>query len=67
VRVQDATAETELRTRVHLEGFMKHYRDASPKTAPTIANCVLEHCLWYFVREGGAPTNEIIDGAESIS
>jgi hypothetical protein len=67
VKVQDAPPDTELRTSVHLQGFIKHYRDASPKTAATIANSLLEHCLWYFVREGGAPTIEIIDGAESIS
>jgi len=67
VKVEDAAAGTELRTCVQLQGFIKNYRDGSPKTAATIANSVLEHCLWYFVREGGAPSIDILDGAETIS
>ena len=60
-------AKTEPRTCVHLDGFRENYRRASPKTALTIANSLLEHCLWYFVREGGAPKVEIVDGSESIN
>lgn len=63
---EDSATGGQPRTCVHLQDFNKRYRDASPKTAPTIANALLEHCLWYFVREGGAPTIKIIDGAESI-
>ncbi|MEO8053013.1 MAG: ATP-binding protein [Acidobacteriota bacterium] len=66
LKVQDVTANTEPRTCVHLQGFVENYRKASPKTAMKIANNLLEHCLWYFVREGGAPTIEIIDESESI-
>jgi hypothetical protein len=67
LKVQDLTESTEPRTCVHLQGFKENYRKASPKTAATIANSLLEHCLWYFVREGGAPTIKIIDGSESIN
>jgi broad specificity phosphatase PhoE len=49
-----------------LEGFNKKYRDASPKTSKTIASNLFEHCLWYFVREGGAPKITIWDDGESI-
>jgi len=54
-------------TVITLSGFAKRYRESSPKTAPAIARHLLEHCLWYFVRPGGAPTIEIIDEDESIS
>lgn len=54
------------KTVIHLEGFRKDYREASRKTATTIADCLFEHCLWYFVREGGAPEIELVDGGERI-
>jgi hypothetical protein len=53
-------------TRVRLEGFKAEYRDRSPKTARAIANALFEHCLWYFVRDGGAPTIKVRDGVEVI-
>lgn len=55
------------RTLVTLSGFVQRYREASPKTAKVIAKNLFEHCLWYFVRPGGAPTIEIIDDDETIS
>jgi hypothetical protein len=56
----------ERKTAVHLHGFEKTYREASFKTIDTIARALFEHCLWYFVRPGGAPSIRIIDGDESI-
>lgn len=53
-------------TRVHLAGFHKPYRDKSAKTARRIANLIFEHCLWYFVRDGGAPSIRVADDLESI-
>jgi hypothetical protein len=44
------TAETSPSTSVELEGFHQAYRDRTPKTGRTIAQSLLEHCLWYFVR-----------------
>ncbi len=63
----DAPARSQRFTKVHLDGFEKRYRDASLKTAPSIANSLFEHCLWYFVREGSAPEIELVDGDETIS
>lgn len=60
-------AGNERLTIIHLSGFSKRYREASPKTARVIAKNLLEHCLWYFVRPGGAPKMEIIDDNEIIS
>lgn len=53
-------------TIIHLDGFHKEYRDASRKTATTIADSLFEHCLWYFVRDGGAPEIVLVDGDERI-
>ena len=64
--VVDAQDQERL-TAVYLEGLAKRYRDASPKTAKVIAKNLFEHCLWYFVRSGGAPKIKIVDGDETIA
>jgi len=63
---KDAPQTAQLSTVVHLDGFIKKYREASRKTPQAIANSLLEHCLWYFVRGGGAPKIVIIDEDERI-
>ena len=62
----DNTSDSQRLTCVHLDGFKDKYREASPKTARTIANSLLAHCLWYFVREGSAPHITIVDEDEQI-
>lgn len=64
--VKDLAGSEPIETRVFLEGFEKEYREASLKTVGAIANSLLEHCLWYFVRPGGAPVIRIVDGDEVI-
>ena len=54
-------------TCLHLEGFKKHYQERSAKSAATIATNLFEHCLWYFVRPGGAPKIHINDNGQVIS
>jgi len=66
VNLTAAGAEVPLQTCVHLSGFNKSYREKSAKTAKTIANSLFEHCLWYFVRDGGAPKIRIKDDYELI-
>lgn len=56
-----------LKTCVHLSGFKRQYQERSPKTARTIANSLFEHCLWYFVRDGGAPRIVLVDDEERIT
>ena len=51
---------------VRLASFRDAYRRVAPKTAAKIANSILEHCLWYFVRPGGAPNITIVDGTERL-
>jgi hypothetical protein len=53
-------------TQVRLEGFKLEYRDRVPKTARAIANALFEHCLWYFVRDGGAPSIKVKDSIDLI-
>jgi len=64
---EDAAKKEPRRTQVCLSGFKEKFRAASPKTARVIANHLLEHCLWYFVRQGGAPTIKVVDDDETIS
>lgn len=53
-------------TQVRLSGFVKRFQQSAPKTAKIIARAVFEHCLWYFVRPGGAPSIVIADDDEVI-
>lgn len=52
-------------TTVELCFIKKDYYDGIPKKTDTIAKKLVEHCLWYFVREGGAPRISIIDGDDA--
>lgn len=61
--VENATPQTT----VKLEGFYEKYLKYTHKTAQSIANDLLEHCLWFFVREGGAPKITVEDDKEIIS
>lgn len=54
-------------TQVALSGFFARYRDASPKSTSTIGRHIVEHCLWYFVRAGGAPHITITDDEGTVS
>jgi len=54
-------------TVLHLDGFRSTYRDSSRKTAEAIAQLLFEHCLWYFIRPGGAPRIFVKDETLSIS
>lgn len=64
----DAAAEGALiNTSVHLDEFNTRYRDYARKTPKAIADSIFEHCLWYFIRQGGAPLIELVDGTELIS
>ena len=58
---------TDTHTQIKLTGFEEGYRSHSPKTARSIATALLEHCLWYFVRDDGAPHIFVKDGEERIA
>lgn len=63
----DSPPGSQSSTCIHLDGFGKRYREASYKTVRAIANSLFEHCLWYFVREGGAPSISVRDDDERIT
>jgi hypothetical protein len=63
----EASSGVSRKTSIHLNGFVKQYRNNSHKLATSIAKSLLEHCLWYFVRESSSPEITIKDGGEVIS
>lgn len=53
-------------TSVHLDGFAPRYRKHCRKKLSTIAHQLFEHCLWYFIRPGGAPHIKLTDGEDTL-
>lgn len=51
-------------TQITLVGFDGSYRKQVPTKGLTIANQLLEHVLWYFVRKGSAPKILVEDAGE---
>lgn len=62
---KDADNALPIGTTVELCYIKKDYYDSMPKKTDTIAKKLVEHCLWYFVREGGAPRISIVDGDDA--
>ena len=54
-------------TTINLKYFEESYRKAVPTKSDAIANQLLEHCLWYFVRSEGAPEITLVDGSETLN
>lgn len=63
--IEDAKDDQQ-KTKIHLERFSRRFRQASPKTGQAIARFLFEHCLWYFIREGGAPRIRVVDEGETV-
>ncbi len=53
-------------TVVRLKNLRTNYAKTIPKSADKIAVEILEHCLWYFVRDFGVPKIFVIDGDEQV-
>lgn len=51
-------------TQIKLVGFDESYRKQVPTKGLTVANQLLEHVLWYFVRQGSAPNIQVEDAGE---
>lgn len=68
-RVTETPLESlnENKTIIVLEDFVEKYEKRTPKSCSLIAANLLEHCLWYFVREGGAPVITIKDQDEELN
>lgn len=54
-------------TTVKLIDFRADYQEHAPKTLQAIGMAILEHVLWYFVREGGAPSIRVQDDSGSVN
>ncbi|MEO6190823.1 MAG: ATP-binding protein, partial [Saprospiraceae bacterium] len=61
------TPMAKIDTSIKLFDIQKNYSKYLRKTAGTISRDLLEHCLWYFIRNGGAPEIFIDDSGERIS
>jgi hypothetical protein len=61
------TPKAKTETSIKLLDIRKEYLKYLRKTASTISRDLLEHCLWYFIRNGGAPDINIDDSGERIS
>ncbi len=61
------TPNAKIETSIKLLNIRKEYLKYLRKTASTISRDLLEHCLWYFIRNGGAPEIYIDDSDEKIS
>lgn len=54
--------KTELKTSVRMTVFKdKKYESVIPKTIEIISQRLLDHCMWYFIRVGGAPKISVGD------
>ena len=62
----DSSGNMEVMTIVELEGFKERFASATHKTLEKIASGLLEHCLWYFIRQEGVPQIIVCDDAGSI-
>jgi hypothetical protein len=58
--LEDSEA-TESGTEVRLISFQPPYPKYALKGTRPIAKAILEHCLWYFVRPGGAPHIKVVE------
>lgn len=58
--------EDDISTSISLLNINKEYLKYLPKTAQIISRDLLEHCLWYFIREGGAPDIILKDADDVI-
>lgn len=57
----------DIKTYVELLEFDEKYSESTPKSINSIADALLEHCLWYFVRSEGVPVIKIEDAGEGIN
>lgn len=62
---QELPQKSRIMTRVTLNTVRKEFQEElGKKSAKSMARALLEHCLWFFLRKGGAPKIRIIDGED---
>lgn len=63
----DADGFTHPGAELNLDGFKKSFQQYAPKGVDAIAREIFEHCIWYFLRPGGAPVVVVADDDEAVS
>jgi len=58
----EPSSTKEISTLVALNFMLPEYVSSIPKSADKIAERIIDHCFWYFLRDGGAPHIIIEDG-----
>jgi hypothetical protein len=66
-KTKEATSVSDTGATIELDNFEKRYREHTLKTGRAIADATLEHCLWYYLRPGGAPEIKVEDDGELFS
>ncbi len=66
IKTEDNHATLPNSTTVFLKDFKDSYRSYTRKATDSIAKALFEHCLWYFIRDGGAPSITVKDHDETI-
>lgn len=56
-----------IETTISLINIEEIYKKSFPKTKEKLSRSLIEHCLWYYLRNGGAPKISIIDDGEELS
>lgn len=65
-QIEPAEASGDAGSSIELDRFQDAYQKSAPKTVEAIAREVFEHCIWYFLRPGGAPAIVVHDDDDSV-
>lgn len=57
----------DIETTIILNDVFEDYKSNIPQQVSKISQQLLEHCFWYFLREGSAPNITIEDGNDTIN
>jgi hypothetical protein len=60
----DTTDQSSTGSLIELEGFNSKYRAYARRTGKAITEAIVKHCLWYFLRPGGAPDIRVEDDGD---
>lgn len=63
----EETKDIKFQTIVRLNNILPQYQKTLPKSADKIGEKIINHCFWYFLRDGGAPNIIINDGDDCVN
>lgn len=55
------------KTTIELMGIKTEYKNYIPRDIETIATRIIEHCIWYYIRDSNAPNIIVRDGSKVIN